>query len=68
MSKTNIEYWFKKVKVGGTMIIEDIQKLDTDTEKIDELCFKLGLSYEIIDLRNNKNRYDDVLLIFKKNG
>ena len=63
-----IEYWFKKVKVGGTMIIEDIQKLDTDTEKIDELCFKLGLSYEIIDLRNNKNRYDDVLLIFKKNG
>ena len=52
-----IEYWFKKVKVGGTMIIEDIQKLDTDTEKIDELCFKLGLSYEIIDLRNNKNRY-----------
>jgi hypothetical protein len=63
-----IEYWFKKVKVGGTMIIEDIQKLDRDKEKIDELCFKLGLSYEIIDLRNNKNRYDDVLLIFKKNG
>ena len=65
--KERLEYWFKKVKVGGTMIIEDIQKLDTDTEKIDELCFKLGLSYEIIDLRNNKNRYDDVLLIFKKN-
>ncbi len=62
----SIEYWFKKVKVGGTMIIEDIQKLDRDKEKIDELCFKLGLSYEIIDLRNNKNRYDDVLLIFKK--
>jgi hypothetical protein len=63
-----IEYWFKKIKAGGTMIIEDIQNIDRDKEKIDELCFKLGLSYEIIDLRNNKNRYDDVLLIFKKNG
>jgi SAM-dependent methyltransferase len=63
-----IEYWFKKVKPGGIMIIEDIQKLDRDKEKIDELCYKLELHYETIDLRDNKNRYDDVLLIFKKNG
>ncbi len=61
-----IEYWFPKVKKGGTMIIEDIQKFDRDKEKIDSLCFKLGVNYETIDLRNNKDRYDDVLLIFRK--
>jgi hypothetical protein len=61
-----IEHWFPKVKKGGTMIIEDIQKFDRDKEKIDSLCFKLGVNYETIDLRNNKDRYDDVLLIFRK--
>jgi hypothetical protein len=62
----SIEYWFKKVKVGGTMIIEDIQSFDNDKEKIDTLCSKLELNYETIDLRDNKGRYDDILLIFKK--
>lgn len=62
----SIEHWFKKVKIGGTMIIEDIQELDADKIKIDELCSKFHLNYETIDLRNNKGRYDDILLIFKK--
>lgn len=62
----SIQYWFPKVKKGGTMIIEDIQKFDRDKEKIDDLCSTLGLYYELVDLRSNKNRYDDVLLIFKK--
>jgi hypothetical protein len=61
-----IEYWFPKVKKGGTMVIEDIQNFDTDKEKIDSLCSTLGITYEVIDLRANKGRYDDVLLIFKK--
>jgi hypothetical protein len=61
-----IKHWFKKVKVGGTMIIEDIQKFDRDKEKIDALCYELGIVYELIDLRTNKGRYDDILLIFKK--
>jgi hypothetical protein len=63
----SIEHWFKKVKIGGTMIIEDIQDLDKEKQDINDLCFKLGITYEIIDLRNNKDRYDDVLLIFQKN-
>jgi len=63
----SIEHWFKKVKIGGTMIIEDIQDLDKEKQDIDDFCFKLGITYEIIDLRNNKDRYDDVLLIFQKN-
>lgn len=62
----SIQYWFPKVKKGGTMIIEDIQKFDRDKEKIDSLCHTLGLHYELIDLRSNKGRYDDILLIFRK--
>jgi hypothetical protein len=62
----SIEYWFKKVKIGGTMIIEDIQDLDKEKQDINDLCFKLGITYEIIDLRNNKDKYDDILLTFQK--
>ncbi len=60
-----VKQWFSKIKKGGKLIIEDIQYFDRDKEKFD----KLGIPYEIIDTRNiGNNRYDDVLLIFKKNG
>ncbi len=62
----SIEHWFLKIKKGGKLIIEDIQKLDTEKKIIDDLCSRLGLTYEIKDLRNNKGRYDDILLIFEK--
>ena len=48
------------------MIIEDIQDLDKEKQEIDDLCFKMGIDYEIIDLRNNKHKYDDILLTFQK--
>lgn len=59
-----VKQWFSKIKKGGKLIIEDIQKFDRDKEKFDEL----GIPYEIIDTRNEgpTPRYDDVLLIFKK--
>jgi hypothetical protein len=62
----SIEYWLPKVKKGGKLIIEDIQKFDIDKNVIDDLCSKLGITYEVKDLRPNKGRYDDILLIFKK--
>lgn len=61
-----IKNWFSKVKIGGTLIIEDISNIDTDKIKIDNICNQLNLKYELIDLRKNKNRKDDVLLIFRK--
>ncbi len=45
---------------GGIYIIEDIQDIDKDKD----VFIKMG--GEIIDLRKNKGRYDDVLVIFKQ--
>lgn len=54
--------WFPKIKKGGTLIIEDIQNIDGYKPKFDEL----GIPYQIIDTRISSNKYDDVLLIFRK--
>ncbi len=54
--------WFRKIKQGGKLIIEDIQNIDEYKLNFDNL----GIQYELIDLRKNNNKYDDVLLIFKK--
>ncbi len=62
----SIQKWLKKVKKGGTLIIEDIQDWDNEKRFFDNECNSLGISYECIDLRKNKNRYDDVLIIIKK--
>jgi hypothetical protein len=62
----SIQKWLEKVKKGGTLIIEDIQDWDNEKQFFDEICNSLGISYECIDLRKNKNRYDDVLIIIKK--
>lgn len=59
-----VQQWFPKIKKGGKLIIEDIQKFDRDRIKFDEL----NISYEIIDTRDISphNQQDDILLIFKK--
>jgi hypothetical protein len=62
----SIKEWFKKIKSGGTLIIEDIQDWDNEKKFFDNECNLLGISYEYIDLRKNKDRYDDVLIIIKK--
>jgi hypothetical protein len=45
---------------GSIYIIEDIQDIDKDRD----VFIKMG--GEVIDLRNKKGRYDDVLVIFRK--
>jgi len=62
----SIQKWLEKVKKGGTLIIEDIQDWDNEKQFFDEICNSLGISYKCIDLRKNKNRYDDILIIIKK--
>ena len=47
---------------GGILIVEDIRKFEDVKYRFDELEYK----YELIDLRHIKNRFDDVLLIYKK--
>lgn len=60
-----VQQWLPKIKKGGKLIIEDIQKFDRDKIKFDEL----NIPYEIIDTRSISphNQHDDILLIFKNN-
>lgn len=53
---------FPYLMESGVLIVEDIQNIEDAKSKFDEL----GYYYEIMDFRSNKNRYDDVLLIFRK--
>ena len=46
---------------GGIYIIEDIQCLDLEEIELEELHDNV----EIIDLRKVKNRYDDVLVVYR---
>ena len=62
--------YFPKLKKGGIYIIEDVQWLDTcswDTKVIEGDVLKaLDPSVEVIDLRKINNRWDDVLMIYRK--
>lgn len=59
-----VQKWFKKLKPGGKIIIEDIW--DIDNYKVD--FDKLNIPYKIVDLRykSKHEQKNDVLLIFEK--
>jgi len=50
------------LREGGILVVEDIANIDTQRVAFDAL----GIPYEIVDLRHNIGRYDDVLLIYRK--
>ena len=59
-----VENYTKLLKVGGIAIIEDIQSVDWFgplVSRVPNNCF-----FHIIDLRNVKNQYDDLLLMMKR--
>ena len=56
----------KLLKKGGILVIEDIQKFEyCDVLLSLELDFEYE-SLEVVDLRENKDRYDDLLVVLKK--
>lgn len=57
------EHYTKLLKNNGIAIIEDVQSYDWFDQIINKI--PTGFSYEILDLRSVKNRYDDMLLIIK---
>jgi len=61
-----IKNYSKLLKQNGLLIIEDIQNYDDCKIIINELDKESYTSVEVIDLRNNKNRYDDILIVVKK--
>lgn len=54
------------LKDGGILIIEDIQDYSHCDIIINQINKELFSSVEIVDLRKNKNRYDDLLIVVKK--
>jgi SAM-dependent methyltransferase len=58
----------KYVKPGGIYIIEDVSEVEF-TRVVDNLstfATNNHFTLEIVDLRSIKNRFDDILLVFKK--
>jgi hypothetical protein len=61
-----IKLYWPKIKIGGQIIIEDVLNIDGVKHYFDSIANDMNITYNIIDIRKNKNRFDDVLLIFKK--
>jgi hypothetical protein len=58
--------WVDKVKPGGKLIIEDVQEFSW-TETIESYLDKAKIkSYKVFDLRENKGRYDDIIIEIEK--
>lgn len=51
------------LKNDGYYFIEDIQDFDKDISLLNSLVDELKLKHDVVDLRDKKNRYDDVLYI-----
>ncbi len=60
-----IELYYKKIKKGGKLIIEDIQS-KSDLEAIEQRLKELKYKYKIFDLTANKGRYDDIIIEITK--
>jgi len=50
-----------KMNRGGIYVVEDILALDTERKRFEAL----HPNCEIIDLRRNKGRFDDVLIVYR---
>lgn len=57
----SIKHWLKKVKPGGKLIIEDIQSI-SDLNRLVLEANETDMKWEVYDMRNNKGRYDDIIL------
>lgn len=59
------KYYIEKLKPGGILIIEDIQNIQ-HIEIIKNIIPTIKhQNIEIVDLRHIKNRYDDILFIYR---
>ena len=62
----SLNHWYKKVKPNGKLIIEDIQSLTNLNSLVIETN-DLNYEYNVFDLRESKNRYDDIIIEIIKN-
>jgi len=57
-----VEICYPQLQEGGMLIIEDIQDIMHNKARFDAL----GIPYKLYDLRLNKNRNDDILIVYTK--
>jgi len=62
-----LELYLSKLNDDGVILIEDIQKYEY-IEVLEETYKKLGGDKEVefYDMRSIKNRYDDIIIVFRK--
>lgn len=60
-----IKEYSSLLKEDGVMILEDIQS-ENDLNVLVQIIDETKFSYKIIDLRKNKNRYDDLIIELRK--
>jgi hypothetical protein len=58
--------WIHKIKSGGKLIIEDLQKIDWVDPLKNSLDKSIVSDCKVFDLRSNKNRYDDIIFEVNK--
>lgn len=58
----SVSNWFSKLKPGGKLIIEDVNNIEQVKTNFDTL----NPNCQLFDFRKNKNRFDDVLLVYTK--
>lgn len=61
-----LKEYSKKLNPGGVLIIEDVQEEEHINILIKETPEDLKYGVEFVDLRKNKNRYDDMLFVIRK--
>lgn len=64
--KQFIRLYLPLVKEDGIMIIEDIQSWDWIETLVNEIPYEYTPYFNAYDLRNTKNRYDDIVLAIQK--
>jgi hypothetical protein len=55
-----IQHWLPKLKIGGKLIIEDVQSMDYADTLFYEVS-KYNAMCRCLDFRQNKRRYDDII-------
>ena len=53
--------WLPKIKSGGKLIIEDIQKIEHTIELEDVIDKDIASEWKTFDMRRNKGRWDDII-------
>ena len=62
--KLCVGLYYLKMKIGGKIIIEDVK--DTNLSSLESFIKSKNYKYKVIDLRPNKNRYDDIIIEITK--